>query len=307
MFKSWVSPEPETTTTSSFREYVQQLHNKIIEPGTGVTHVTEVPDQFDFESELLPNMRTSSSYGAGTKPLIYKFTGVSGYSVYIKVQYYLGASSTSRTSYGCLISRVGVWNTLEACISEHSPHTYCLTHAPYYRASTTTRYKDLESIIYTNGDTLAIISSVGYEGLNYKDSWSFSPMYVIVRVLKGGFVRMVNNPHVPSENTTSSTPSLNNVDHRMYNIFVEHSGEVDISQNTTININVSSIKSIVPLTFEYIKGGMDVYEGLYIYNRTYITDYGISPINSTNYWMSADKLQHYNLQGDYTSFAILAE
>lgn len=303
MFKSWQSMPPDHTDMDKFRAYVFALHTKLTEAGTNVVHLSTIPGQFNFDTEVL-GVKTAT-YSTMTKPLIYKFTGENGHSAYIKISFGRGGITTA-TAYNLIVSRVGVWHTEEECIAEFPSQNYIMSRSMYYDTDTPVVQSLLESVIFFKNNTLVIMCSVGYIGDGYK--FTHAPVFLMLKVHTEGFCRVTTGPYTLTHKPTSGN---SNISSGYYGVSVvsssrTNSNTVSYTFNTT-NYVLNDIVSFIPVNHRYVFGGFDSFDGVYIYNRTYSTDEGVRTVDGRSLWLAGSRLEQLNVNSGNTTFALITE
>lgn len=161
MYISWDAPVPDVTSITAVRDYVLDLHNKIIQVGLVQT---SHPNQFDFVNEPDQPNDTSTGITKTYKPLIYRFND-NLVQTYIKITFGKCNSGSSA------LNRQRMFSIVEIGISINPDGTF--TNLPVCRyfnsagaigSSTTYTSKNGNSHIskFDNGSAFTLLATPGY-------------------------------------------------------------------------------------------------------------------------------------------------
>lgn len=314
MFLSWNDGFiPSTLTATTVHDYVKFIHGKMIQAG-GITHFSEAQNQYNLDTP--PVLSSSSSYtgyvpnGLNTfKPLYYKFTTTDNKVVYISIALFY----TSRSTSGYPIFPHFIVNISQTFVPYTVYNNPLVTYqtSPYNTIVQTT-YISGGMYNYYNGvdvNTSAIGGGTGfiktdvdkgtlYCGMslgitNISSSFnSYGGLFICLKVDDYGisFIKPRDNTIVSGLGVTSVAKGINSAE------------VMSIGKGRVYNISASSMTcdavktdSIIPFTYINGSGGIGIFDDLYIYSASMISDTGLLTIDGVDYHFIGNTIQTLNL------------
>lgn len=250
MYISWDAPVPDVTSITAVRDYVLDLHNKIIQVGLVQT---SHPNQFDFVSEPDQPNDTSSSTTKTYKPLIYRFND-NLIQTYIKITFGKCNSGSSE------LNRQRMFSIVEIGLSINPDGTF--TNLPvcryfncdgYIGTSPTYTSKNGNSHIskFDNGSAFTLLATPGYSYTTYASSNTFALCLISLERTSTDVV--INTYNTTSTFTNFSTSSSGAVIQAQY-VLSKYSYDNPIYSITSLVKLMSTASNLYPL-INYRSGG----------------------------------------------------
>lgn len=314
MFIQWGnSIHPSTTDTAEYRSSIRQLHDKMVTPGTGITHLADFGNQLNFDSVNRPGGNKELIPNNMTLPLYYVFTPNTGKPVYITVRYF-----TYNWFMFNVIAVVRVSNELSNYSNFHALASCDQTDTKTYDdyISSGQRLINLTDVtilpgnlgfIYTNIDTgvICIGSGLGTRAnMNKYEHYKYPIMFVLAKADDAGAVFMT--PKV-DDNTSMYFEMQSAGDKNAFSsTSVSHAGSGFAQKYNMVNFicDVDASPDLVPLYLMNSAGKPTVFEDVYTYNRNSFNP-GIMYIEGEEYYLLGDSIRTWNIGGnDNISLAI---
>lgn len=313
-YREWTNPPPDLTNMANFRAFVKDLHDNITALGTGVTHLSTLPNQFDFASETISKVTGKLDGVAQSKPLYYKYSPNNGMKdVYIAMSFHFLQSGTYTP---VMTTRSGVWDSQAEMLSSATYLQPQSTTRHAWRWNIYNRYAinynhtpiQGKSYIINNNGTLMICSNLGYK--NSTETYEFSRpiMFIFVEPTEDGYKRLSHyHGNDNSFNYVNSAHTIN---------ADKHSPTFDVLKNKSIMTYYTRECMFLNSKFiDFIQCRTSTHDSeivpinnLYYYNKNVIGGDGFVDIDGKKVFLSGNKMRGWNFgNNDLIAIAVKAE
>lgn len=301
MYTTWDAPAPDVADITVFRSYVQDLHTKLTTHG--LTHMSLIPNQFNFTSEPDPTNDALTGLNKTYRPLYYTFDD-NLIPTFIKIEFFKINSGSNAANRQRVLSRVTISTSIDAIGNQFNVVAQ-YTNSSQAIGSTTTYFpKNGNSIVYTHSTTdvvkFGVISTPRYS-YNSTTSPSLAVVYLLIeRTLDE--VAVWGN----TTNNTSFVVTSPNVQDNPISLYV---GSVQITQKTANRLNPNILNTLLAtsgqlLLQSYIpnissnSGITRVSNTVYYYNKSGYTDGSINIVGGKTYFMLGNYMTQLTATND---------
>lgn len=263
MYISWDAPVPDVTSITAVRDYVLDLHNKIIQVGLVQT---SHPNQFDFVNEPDQPNDTSTSITKTYKPLIYRFND-NLVQTYIKITF--GKCNSGNSA----LNRQRMFSIVEIGISINPDGTF--TNLPVCRyfnidgnigSTTTYTSKSGNSHIskFDNGSAFTLLATPGY---SYTGTSTQAVALCLISLERTSTDVVINTYNTNSTFSNFSTSSSGTVTQAQY-VLSKYSYDNPIYSITSLVKLMSTASNLYPLINYRSGGNITKSKVVYYYSQT---------------------------------------
>lgn len=309
-----------------FRNGVKQFHDNITSIGTGITHMSEIENQFNFTTGVIPVSTSTLGGVSGTKispPLYYKFVATNR-TVYITIRFFVAAQGgETNTNYlSEIISTISITDTFRLSdptlfhinsrknagnvtiydnnpssslilFSNYSPYT---SNYPIY-GNTGFLYSDVDSGILIFGDFLGLsLSDASLSPIKRSVVFSFSKSDI------NGITTITPYINNATMNFSAVNPSLNKVSVNGFNV---RSGNNTHYYTNDMLVSNKKSNKLIPLVLLTHNGIPEKLKNIFTYNMVNHTEKGLHVIDGRTFFLIGDFIRDYNFAlNDHIGLAI---
>lgn len=319
MYKQWTNPPLDITDGASLRAWVLDMHTQITATGTGVTHLSDIPGQFDFTTEVLS--KHSSNYMIGSarsKPLYYKYESDGNNTLFIKIYFCWHQYSTH--VHPRINTKSGVWTTEDDMINEmHYVDEYTRLVAPMKYSSSPNSYDGVveqvsgDSYLINNDGTLFIAIHAGdIRGIDAPHRVTRAAFFLCVEALPNGFNQLRHyNESRESTDTIGSSGGSSVTSSQRYAVLttvVDKQFAIEkYPHETNIMQSSSASPSLIQICSYDINSNIRFFSKMFYYNRSIVGGNKLTTIDGRKVFMAGSAIDEVGLTVENYTFAILAE
>lgn len=288
MYTIWDAPAPDVTDIAVFRSYVQDLHTKLTTHG--LTHMSLIPNQFNFTSEPDPVNDALTGLNKTYRPLYYTFDD-NLIPTFIKIEFFKVNSGSLFANRQRVLSRVTVSTSIDVNGNQFNIVAQYTNSLAAIGSTTTYISKNGDSIVYGNSTVdnvkFGVISTPRY-AYTTQTTESLAVVYLLIERTADEIAVWGNQQAITTLST--STPSISS---HLLTLYVG-SRQIGVKTTNRLNPNIENtllsntgqvlLQSYIP-NISSNSGITRVSNTVYYYNKSSYTDGSINLINGKTYFM----------------------
>lgn len=285
MYTQWDAPAPDVADIAVFRSYVQDLHTKLTTHG--LTHISLIPNQFNFTSEPDPANDALTGLNKTYRPLYYTFSD-DLIPTFIKIEFFKVNSGSNAANRQRVLSRVTVSTSIDVNGNQFNIVAQYTNSTSGISSNTTYVPKNGNSLIYTHSTVsnvkFGVISTPRY---SYNIiTPSITAVFLLIERTATEIVVWGNTNNVTGMTVGTPSPGDNVIAQYVGNVYyaLKLTNRTNPVIQNTLLANTGSVllESYVPL----ISGGMTRESNtIYYYNKSSYSDGSLNVIDTKTYFM----------------------
>lgn len=300
MYTQWDAPAPDVADITVFRSYVQDLHTKLTTHG--LTHMSPIPNQFNFTSEPDPANDALTGLNKTYRPLYYTFSD-DLIPTFIKIEFFKVNSGSNAANRQRLLSRVTISTSIDVNGNQFNIVAQYTNSNISIGQSTTYTVKNGDSIVY--GNTTPDVVKFGVISTpRYAYDTAILSLAVVYMLIE----RTVDEVAVWGNTLAVSSNFITNTPNGIIPIAL-YVGSRQVTRKTAgrLNPNISNdflatsgqllLQSYIP-NISSNSGITRVSNTVYYYNKSGYTDGSINIVAGKTYFMLGNYMSHLTTTTD---------